>query len=351
MNRTARFSEIRSRFFAFDDAEVTLRSGDSLAITMGVTFPSFTLPEARSLPDGTKGFTEGIVLNPGSAFADGSLHLQSGDTYLRVVGTPRTTLFPGDSVRLLGRAAQEAGQPILQEGEPFLLAQQVVLPQALELATATAATADGGLRDAALVRIRDADIVDTATVIGPLGRDLRMTVDDGSGPLDMILLEFGGFNLGQVHPDSFSIREAIGLLVPSQTAGGLVSWRLTPRSSTDLAVDPIPFPGQVIDLTVVQATTTTLTLNWTEVDDGFGSPSSYTARVRPTTTLVWTEITSGGCGAPIAGTAIGEVLACTAAGLEAGTIYFFEVRPFRGTLGVDAQFGPLSNTAGGVTDP
>ena len=337
--------------FAFDDAEVTLRSGDSLAITMGVTFPSFTLPEARSLPDGTKGFTEGIVLNPGSAFADGSLHLQSGDTYLRVVGTPRTTLFPGDSVRLLGRAAQEAGQPILQEGEPFLLAQQVVLPQALELATATAATADGGLRDAALVRIRDADIVDTATVIGPLGRDLRMTVDDGSGPLDMILLEFGGFNLGQVHPDSFSIREAIGLLVPSQTAGGLVSWRLTPRSSTDLAVDPIPFPGQVIDLTVVQATTTTLTLNWTEVDDGFGSPSSYTARVRPTTTLVWTEITSGGCGAPIAGTAIGEVLACTAAGLEAGTIYFFEVRPFRGTLGVDAQFGPLSNTAGGVTDP
>ena len=337
--------------FAVDDAEVTLRSGDSLAITMGVTFRSFTLAEARSLPDGTKGFTQGIVLNPGSVFTDGSLHLQAGGTYLRVIGTPRSTLFPGDSVRILGRAGQEVGQPVFREGEPFLLAQQVVLPQPLELNTATAATADSGLRDAALVRIRDADIVDTATVTSPVGRDLRMTVDDGSGPLDMILLELGGFDLGQVHPDSFSIREAIGLLVPSQTTGGLVSWRLIPRSSTDLVVDPIPLPGQVIDLSVVQATSTTLTLNWTEVDDGFGSPSSYTARFRPTTTLAWTDITNGACAAPIAGSMIGEVLSCTVDGLQAGTVYFFEVQPFRGTLGVDALFGPWSNTAGGATDP
>ena len=118
------------------------------------------------------------------------------------------------------------------------------------------------------------------------------------------------------------------------------------------STDPSPIPGQVIDLTVVQATSTTLTLNWTEVDDGFGSPSSYSARFRPNTTLAWTEITSGGCGAPIAGTTIGEVLACTAEDLQAGTIYFFQVRPFRGTLGVDAFFGPFSNAAGGLTtDP
>ena len=337
--------------FDFDDAELTLRAGDTLSVIMGVTFPSFTLAEARSLPDGTKGFTEGIVLNSRDPFGDGSVHLQAGETYLRVVGTPRTALFPGDSVRMLGRVAQEAGQPVLREGEPFLLAQQVVLPQPLELTTAAAATADGGLRDAALVRIRDADIVDTATVTTPLGRDLRMIVDDGSGPLDLILLELGGFGLGQVHPDSFSIREAVGLLVPDRTAEGLVSWRLIPRSSTDLAVDPFPFPGQVIDLTVVQETSTTLTLNWTEMDDGFGSPSSYTARFRPNTTLAWTEVTSGDCAAPIAGSMIGEVLGCTAAGLQAGTIYFFEVRSFTGTLDVDALFGPWSNTAGRATTP
>ena len=337
--------------FDFDDAELTLRAGDTLSVVVGVTFPSFTLGEARSLPDGTKGFTEGIVLNSRDAFGDGSVHLQADETYLRVLGTPRTALFPGDSVRILGRVAQEEGEPVLREGEPFLLAQRVVLPQPLELNTATAATADDGLRDAALVRIRFADIVDTATVVGPFGRDLRMTVDDGSGPLDMILLELGGFNLGRVHPDFFSIREAVGLLIPSRTAGGLVSWRLTPRSSTDLAVDPIPFPGQVIDLTVVQATSTTLTLNWTEVNDGFGNPSSYTARFRPTTTLAWTDITNGACGPPIAGSMIGEVLSCTVDGLQAGTVYFFQVRPFRGTLGVDALFGPWSNTAGGATLP
>ena len=144
------------------------------------------------------------------ASRDGSLHLQAGDTYMRVVGTPRTTLFPGDSVRILGRAGQEAGQPVFREGEPFLLASQVALALPLEFTTASAATADGGLKDAALVRIRDADIVDTATVVGPFGRDLRMTIDDGSGPLDMLLLELGDFDLDQVHPDSFSIQAAVG---------------------------------------------------------------------------------------------------------------------------------------------
>lgn len=337
--------------FDFDDAELTLRADETLTVRLGVTFPSFSLAEVRSLPVGKKGFTEGIVLNRRDRFGDGSVHLQDGETYLRVVGTPRTALFPGDSVRILGRAAQEAGQPILREGEPFLLAQQVVFPQPLEFTTAAATTAADGLRDAALVRVRDADIVDTATVTGPLGRDLIMTIDDGSGPLDMILMELGGFNLGRVHPDSFSIREATGLLVPSRTADGSVRWRLIPRSSTDLAVDPIPFPGQVIDLTVVQATSATLTLNWTEVDDGFGNPSSYTARFRPSTTLAWTDIVVGDCAAPIAGAVIGEVLSCTVGTLDAATIYFFQVRPFRGTLGVDEQFGPRSNIAGANTLP
>ncbi|MFV2006909.1 MAG: fibronectin type III domain-containing protein [Longimicrobiales bacterium] len=337
--------------FDFDDAELTLRADENLAVTIGVTFPSFSLAEVRGLPVGRKGFTEGIVLNPRDRFGDGSVHLQAGDTYLRVVGTPRTALFPGDSVRILGRAAQDAGQPILREGEPFLLAQQVVLPQPLEFTTLAATTAADGLRDAALVRVRDADIVDTATVTGPIGRDLVMTIDDGSGPLDMVLLELGGFDLRQVHPDSFSIREASGLLVPSRRADGSVRWRLIPRSSTDLAVDPIPFPGQVIDLTVVEGTSATLTLNWTEVDDGFGNPSSYTVRFRPSTTLAWTDVVVGDCAEPIAGSVIGEVISCTVDGLDAETIYFFQVRPFRGTLGVDEQFGPRSNVAGASTLP
>jgi len=37
--------------------------------------------------------------------------------------------------------------------------------------------------------------------------------------------------------------------------------------------------------------------------------------------------------------------------LDAATIYFFQVRPFRGTLGVDEQFGPRSNIAGANTLP
>jgi hypothetical protein len=337
--------------FDFDDTELTLRAGDTLSVSMGLTFPSFTLAEARSLPNGRKGFTAGIVLNSGDAFADGSMFLQDGDTYLRVIGTPRSALFPGDSARILGRTARAQGQPVLAEGQPFLVASQVVLPLPLEFTTAMATTADDWLEDAALVRIRDADIVDTATVTSLLGRDLHVTVDDGSGPLDMILLELGDYDLGRIHPDSFSIREATGVLVPILTAPGLVTWRFIPRSTADLTVDPIPLPGQVTDLSVVQATATTLTLNWTEVDDGFGSPSRYTARFRPSTTLAWTDITTGMCTAPIAGSMIGEVLSCVVDGLVNGTVYFFEVTPFRGTVGVDALFGPRSNTAGGATLP
>jgi hypothetical protein len=335
--------------FDLDEPELTLGATDTLALTFGVTFPSVTLAEARSLPEGTKAFIEGIVLNPRDPLGDGALHLQAGDTYLRVLGTQRTAaLFPGDSVRILGRTAREVGQPVLRAEEPFLLAQQVVRPVPLELATATAASADGGQRDAALVRIRDAYIVDTATVTGSFGRDVHLTLDDGSGELDVVLGEFGGFDLRRVHPDSFSVRQATGLLVPSQTAEGIV-WRLFPRSTSDLETQAIPFPARVTDLSVVDGTDTTLVLNWTEVDDGNGNPSSYAVQFRPVTTLAWTQIESGECGAPVAGTAIDEIAACTVEGLQPGTIYFFQVRSLRGTLGVDAEFGPWSNVAADVT--
>jgi hypothetical protein len=333
------------------DADFTLESTDTLEVFLGVTFPAFTLAEARDLAVGTKGFTRGIVLNPRFPFGDASVHLQDGDTYLRVIGTPRADLFPGDSVRVLGRIALDAGQVVLREAEPFLLAQQVIIPEPLELSTALAASAEGGERDAALVRIRDADILDTVTVTSAVGRDLYMTVDDGSGPLEMVLPELLGFDLGQVQPDSFSVRAATGLLVPTRAATGEVTWRLVPRVTGDLVIDPIPFPGQVTDLTPVDRTSSSLTLNWTEVDDGFGAPSSYEARYRPVTTLAWTDVSAGDCAAPIAGSAIGEVLSCTLEGLEPESTYFMQVRSFRGTVGVDEQYGPWSNITGAETEP
>ncbi|HKJ02526.1 MAG TPA: hypothetical protein VJ997_08730, partial [Longimicrobiales bacterium] len=163
--------------FDFKDANLTLRAGDTLVVTVGVTFPSFTLAEARTLPQGKKGFIQGIVLNSQNPFGDGSVYVQAGETYLRVLGIPRSAaLFPGDSVRVLGRIAREVAQPVVQASEAFLLAQQVVLPLPLEFTTARATTADDGQKDAALVRIRNATIVDTATVTSRYGRDLHMTV-------------------------------------------------------------------------------------------------------------------------------------------------------------------------------
>ena len=82
----------------------------------------------------------------------------------------------------------------------------------------------------------------------------------------------------------------------------------------------------------------------TQVDGGLGDPSSYTLRFRPVTTLAWTNIEDGECGAPVAGTVIGEIAACTVENLQTGTVYFFQVRSFRGALGVDAAMiiSPIS---------
>ena len=126
-------------------------------------------------------------------------------------------------------------------------------------------------------------------------------------------------------------------------------WRLVPRAPGELIVDAIPFPGQVFDLTVVATTTTTVTLNWTEVNDGFDNPSDYNVRFRTLNTLAWTDASAGTCTPPVAGTAIGEIASCIVEGLASGTTYLFQVQPFRGTLGVDAQFGPDSNIGAGAT--
>src|SRR5256886_15223347 len=51
---------------------------------------------------------------------------------------------------------------------------------------------------------------------------------------------------------------------------------------------------------------------------------------------------------PVAGTAIGARRSCTVLGLTTGTAYDFELVSYRGTLMVNAVFGPLSNVASGT---
>jgi hypothetical protein len=112
----------------------------------------------------------------------------------------------------------------------------------------------------------------------------------------------------------------------------------------------------VTDLAVSAVTTSSAVLTFTEVSDGAGHPASYDVRfydVRSAASpLAWvtaTEVSRGSCAAPLAGTRVGTRRTCTVEGLTSATTYGFQVVAFRGTLGVNAVFGGLSNVASGST--
>ena len=110
-------------------------------------------------------------------------------------------------------------------------------------------------------------------------------------------------------------------------------------------------PAAVTDLGVAGMTDSSATLTFTEVDDGTGAPARYDVRVAPTP-LTWgaalSSVKRGTCVTPVVGTAIGARRTCTVLGLVTGTAYDFQLVSFRGTLNLNAVFGPLSNVASGT---
>src|SRR2546427_12569271 len=100
--------------------------------------------------------------------------------------------------------------------------------------------------------------------------------------------------------------------------------------------------GTVNDLALVGSTDSSVTLSFTEVNDGTGKPASYDVRSMAGSSLTWwlaNSVTQGSCAAPVAGRAIGANRTCTGLGVAAGTTYSFELVAVRGTVNVNAGFG------------
>src|SRR5205807_681907 len=138
------------------------------------------------------------------------------------------------------------------------------------------------------------------------------------------------------------------------TAAGVGSATITATSEGQSATSTITgttptlgAPGAVSDLAVPAVTDSSATLSFTEVTDGAGQAAGYDIRFVPAATLTWggsvLSVTRGTCATPVAGTAIGAKHTCTVLGLTAGTVYSFQLVSYRGTLAVNAVFGPLSN--------
>ena len=110
-------------------------------------------------------------------------------------------------------------------------------------------------------------------------------------------------------------------------------------------------PGAVTDLQAAVTGSTSVTLSFTQVNDGTGQPAKYNVRyaVSP---IAWgsaTSTTNGTCATPVAGTAIGSQLTCTVLGLTPATNYDFQLVAFRGTMNLNAVYGSLSNIVSATT--
>src|SRR5690606_18240419 len=193
-----------------------------------VDYPSVPIRDARDQPVGTCIFVYGVALNAWTTFGDSTLHVTDGTGSIRATRVRQSPVAVGDSIRLLGLVTTgTGGQRVLSNAQVARIYQPaVVQPVPTVLETAAAASAGGGQHDAALVKVETATILGASTT--PSG-DRLLIVDDGSGPLEMLIESSTGITTSQLVSGAVLI-EATGVLVP--VAAG--KWQLKPRFDGDL---------------------------------------------------------------------------------------------------------------------
>jgi hypothetical protein len=154
----------------------------------------------------------------------------------------RSILSVGDDVRFLGRVVTDNGRQALQSVLFSVLLPEaaLVLPQFVD--TRTAATADGGDLDAALVDIRSVSVSDTATTSDG---HFRFLANDGSGAVEVWVRDFLGLNTSLIPPGT-EVTRVIGLLSPYDDGVGPLRWRLLPRVVDDIVLSPAPSETSLI---------------------------------------------------------------------------------------------------------
>jgi uncharacterized protein YjdB len=120
---------------------------------------------------------------------------------------------------------------------------------------------------------------------------------------------------------------------------------------TVAAAAPPSAPGSVNDLALAGAATNSLTLSFTEVDDGTGRPAKYDFRYAVGTIAFGSaiDVAQGTCVRPVIGTGIGAKRTCTILGLAPASSYQMQLITYRGTLDSNAVFGDLSNVVSATT--
>ncbi len=191
-------------------------------------YPTATVAEARQLQAGTLVQVSGIILAGPTTFSDTTAYLGSDSAGLRLTGAVSVNfpVMPGDSVHVVGTTAVRDGQPVLDQARIYAYSIQGGAPAPRLVTTLEASSAAGGSLDAQLVTVSAAVISDTATITP----DFRITADDGTGSLDVILDPRVTTATSSYIPGK--VLTATGILVPR----GNGTWVLKPRSTQDLSV-------------------------------------------------------------------------------------------------------------------
>jgi hypothetical protein len=152
-------------------------------------------------------------------------------------------------------------------------------------------------------------------------------------------------------PDGLAL-SAGGNINGTPTGVGASNFTVEVTDGTQTAQKPLSMsvtgpPETVTDLIVVDQTSTTLTVRFTEVDDGLGGPADYALR-HAVSPIEW-----GSADASqeiVQGTQVGAQRQVIVTGLAPDTQYDVQMVAFRGTPDVDAVYSEnLSNVATGTT--
>jgi len=236
-----------------DSGQFVATAADTVAPIAMLGYPFATTAAAKELPAGRIVTVDGVALHRTHLFGDSTLHLVDASGTLRVMQlSASVSVAAGDSVRVLGRVGTYLQRPALAGAAVYPLGMGSV-PAPHSLSTAEAASARGGALDGALVEVREARILENATLTGG---DVRLRVDDGSGVLEVILSRSANIRAEEPLVPGVSV-DVVGVLVPNLTGN---RWHLKPRGSSDLAAD-VPaatiaearglIPGRLVSITGV----------------------------------------------------------------------------------------------------
>lgn len=217
-----------------DSARVRVIASDTPFVEVALTYPSYSLAEARTLPEDTRIRIEAVLLNRWTTFGDSTFHLRDSSGALRVVRFPsNSTLAEGDSVRFLATTTTRTGQVVFKDALGIRLEPGAGSPE--PVIVSTMAAADAGTLDAELVRISGAVIQDTVRIAG----EFVIVADDGSGAVNILLdRDNAAFDAAfRAGAAPGAVIDATGLLVPREPAGDM--WLLKPRAPGDIDILPI----------------------------------------------------------------------------------------------------------------